>query len=89
MAALIGITAVALINNVFRHPELMVPVLMLISLIVVRPAMNAAAGRSRGGCEVVSAPPAVRTRPMDEDIETYDLGGIWAGLSDAGRRSSG
>ena len=37
VAALIGIVAVSLINNVFRHPELMVPVLMLISLIVNRP----------------------------------------------------
>ena len=36
VAALIGIFAVAMINNVFRHPELMVPVLVLVSLISVR-----------------------------------------------------
>ncbi len=37
VAALIGMLAIAAINNVFRHPELMVPTLMLISLIAVRP----------------------------------------------------
>jgi hypothetical protein len=36
VAALIGIAAVSMINNVFRHPELMLPVLMLVSLISVR-----------------------------------------------------
>ena len=37
VAGLIGITAIAVINNVFRHPELMIPTLMLVALIVHRP----------------------------------------------------
>lgn len=36
VAALIGMAAVAMINNVFRHPELMAPILMLISLLATR-----------------------------------------------------
>lgn len=45
VAALIGIFAVAMINNVFRHPELMVVVLMLVSLIAVRePRVGSRAG---------------------------------------------
>ena len=36
VAALIGMLAIATINNVFRHPELMVPTLMLICLIACR-----------------------------------------------------
>ena len=52
VAALIGIAAIALINNVFRHPELMVPVLMLISLVAVRPgATGRAFARDRSGAE--------------------------------------
>ena len=40
VAALIGMAAVSMINNVFRHPELMIPTLMLISLLAcpLRPA---------------------------------------------------
>ena len=33
LAALLGMAAVSMINNVFRHPELMIPTLMLISLL--------------------------------------------------------
>lgn len=36
VAALIGIAAVSMINNVFRHPELMGVVLLLVSLISIR-----------------------------------------------------
>ena len=38
VAALIGITAIAVINNVFRHPELMLVVLFLLALLMTRPA---------------------------------------------------
>lgn len=36
VAALLGIAAIALVNNVFRHPELMVPVLMIASILAAR-----------------------------------------------------
>lgn len=43
VAALLGIAAIALVNNVFRHPELMVPVLMMVSILAAR--------GERGRCE--------------------------------------
>lgn len=36
VGALLGVGAVALVNNVFTHPELMIPVLALIALVVCR-----------------------------------------------------
>ena len=53
IAGLIGIGAIAVINNVFRHPELMIPALMLLCLVVDR--------RPVGGPEpplAASPPPA-------------------------------
>lgn len=38
VGGLIGIAAIAIVNNVFTHPELMVPALMLVSLVVCRPS---------------------------------------------------
>jgi hypothetical protein len=37
VGGLLGIAAIAIVNNVFTHPELMVPALMLVSLVVCRP----------------------------------------------------